>query len=38
MNQFTMKNALPQIKERDDLFNPVLGKGINMEKVLKAIK
>jgi len=38
MNQFTMKNALSQIKERGDLFKPVLGKGINMEKVIHAIK
>jgi bifunctional non-homologous end joining protein LigD len=38
MNQFTMKNALSQIKERGDLFKPVLGKGIDMEKVIQAIK
>ena len=38
MNQFTIENALSQIKERADLFIPVLGKGINMEKVIKAIK
>jgi bifunctional non-homologous end joining protein LigD len=38
MNQFTIKNAIPQIRERIDLFKPVLGKGIDMEKILKAIK
>lgn len=38
MNQFTMTNALPQIRERGDIFKPVLGKGINIEKVLKAIQ
>ncbi len=38
MSQFTMLNALSQIRERGDIFKPVLGKGINMQKVLEAIK
>jgi DNA ligase D-like protein (predicted polymerase)/DNA ligase D-like protein (predicted 3'-phosphoesterase) len=38
MNQFTMENALAQVRERSDLFKPVLGKGINMEKILHAIQ
>jgi bifunctional non-homologous end joining protein LigD len=37
MKQFTLKNALAQVRERGDLFKPVLGKGIDMEKILKAI-
>jgi bifunctional non-homologous end joining protein LigD len=37
MKQFTMQNALAQVRERGDLFKPVLGKGIDMEKILKAI-
>jgi bifunctional non-homologous end joining protein LigD len=32
-----MQNALAQVRERGDLFKPVLGKGIDMEKILKAI-
>jgi DNA ligase D-like protein (predicted polymerase)/DNA ligase D-like protein (predicted 3'-phosphoesterase) len=38
MDQFTMQNALAQVRERGDLFTPVLGKGIDMEKILKAIQ
>jgi len=38
MNRFTIKNAFSEIKERGDLFKPVLGKGIDMEKVIKAIR
>jgi DNA ligase D-like protein (predicted polymerase)/DNA ligase D-like protein (predicted 3'-phosphoesterase) len=38
MNQFTIENTLAQIQDRDEIFQPVLGKGINMEKILKAIK
>jgi DNA ligase D-like protein (predicted polymerase)/DNA ligase D-like protein (predicted 3'-phosphoesterase) len=38
MNQFTMENTLAQVRERGDLFKPVLGKGINMEKILQAIQ
>ncbi|HEY2349330.1 MAG TPA: non-homologous end-joining DNA ligase [Puia sp.] len=38
MNQFTMENALSRVRERGDLFTPVLGKGIDMEKILNAIK
>jgi bifunctional non-homologous end joining protein LigD len=37
MSLFTLDNALAQAKKPGDLFKPVLGKGINMEKVLKAI-
>lgn len=32
---FTIKNALERIKREGDLFKPVLGKGINLERVLK---
>jgi bifunctional non-homologous end joining protein LigD len=37
MKKFTMQNALARVRETGDLFKPVLGKGINMEKILKAI-
>ncbi len=31
---FTLKNAIERIKSEGDLFKPVLGKGINLEKVI----
>jgi len=37
MTDFTITNALDRIKENKDIFKPVLGKGINMDKVLKAM-
>ncbi len=33
--KFTLVNAMERIKKEGDLFKPVLGKGINLEKVLK---
>lgn len=33
--QFTLKNALQRVEEEGDLFKAVLGKGINLEKILK---
>ena len=38
MNQFTMENVLAQTRDRGDIFRPVIGKGINIEKILEAIK
>ncbi len=38
MSQFNMLNALALIRERGDIFKPVLEKGIDMEKVLQTIK
>lgn len=35
MSDFTIYNALERIKSEGDIFKPVLGKGINLEKVIK---
>lgn len=35
MSDFTIYNALERIKSEGDIFEPVLGKGINLEKVIK---
>ncbi|MEO5572708.1 MAG: DNA ligase D [Bacteroidia bacterium] len=35
MADFTIYNALDRIKSEGDIFKPVLGKGINLEKVIK---
>ena len=35
MSDFTINNAIARIKREGDIFKPVLGKGINLEKVLK---
>jgi bifunctional non-homologous end joining protein LigD len=37
MTDFNIHNALDRIKSEGDLFRPVLGKGINMEKVVKKL-
>ncbi len=37
LKDFTIKNAVARIKEQGDIFKPVLGKGINMEKALKKL-
>lgn len=34
MSDFTIKNAMERIKAEGDIFKPVLGKGINITKVL----
>ena len=34
---FTIANAMDRIKTEGDLFKPVLGKGIDMEKILKKL-
>lgn len=36
MSDFTIFNAIERIKSADDIFKPVLGKGINLEKVIKS--
>src|SRR5690606_27890368 len=36
MSDFTIHNALERIKSEGDIFKPVLGKGINLDKVIKA--
>jgi bifunctional non-homologous end joining protein LigD len=35
MTSFTIFNALDRIKSEGDLFKPVLGKGINLEKIVE---
>lgn len=37
MTDFTIHNAMDRIREVGDIFKPVLGKGINMQKALKNI-
>ncbi|MNX76193.1 putative ATP-dependent DNA ligase YkoU [compost metagenome] len=34
---FNIHNALERIREKGDLFKPVLGRGINMEKALERL-
>lgn len=38
MSDFTMYNALERIQSLGDIFKPVLGKGINIEKVIKSFE
>ncbi|MGF6928196.1 bifunctional non-homologous end joining protein LigD [Chitinophaga sp. W2I13] len=35
MTDFTIENALARVKSEGDLFKPVLGRGINLERLLK---
>jgi bifunctional non-homologous end joining protein LigD len=34
MSDFTIYNALERIKSEGDIFKPVLGKGINLKKIV----
>jgi len=34
---FTLNNVIPLLEERGDLFSPVLGKGVDIQKALKAL-
>lgn len=36
MKDFTIFNALERIKSEGDIFKPVLGKGIDLAKVIKS--
>ncbi|MEO7983390.1 MAG: DNA ligase D [Bacteroidota bacterium] len=38
MKDFTIFNAMDRIKREGDIFKPVLGKGINLDKILKNIQ
>jgi bifunctional non-homologous end joining protein LigD len=38
ISDFTIKNAMPRIKEQGDIFKPVLGKGVNLEKLMKQLE
>jgi bifunctional non-homologous end joining protein LigD len=35
MSDFTIHNVMERIKSLGDIFKPVLGKGVNLEKVIK---
>jgi bifunctional non-homologous end joining protein LigD len=35
MSDFTIFNAIERIKKEGDIFKPVIGKGINLEKIIK---
>ena len=35
MSDFTMANAMSRLRETGDLFSPVLGKGVNLQKIIK---
>ncbi len=37
IENFTISNAIPRLKEQGDIFKPVLGKGINIQKAIKAL-
>lgn len=37
-SDFTMKNMLSRLKKKGDIFKPVLGKGIDISKILKRIQ
>jgi len=37
VHDFTIYNAVEEIKQRDDLFKPILGKGINIKSVINKI-
>jgi len=36
-SDFNIHNALSRIKKKGDIFSPVLGKGIDLAKALKAL-
>jgi bifunctional non-homologous end joining protein LigD len=38
MTDFTIHNAIARVRSEGDIFKPVLGKGINLDKVIKKIK
>jgi len=37
MKDFTIQNAIGRIKKEGDIFKPVLGKGIDLEKILEKV-
>ena len=37
MKDFTIENSFARIKTEGDIFKPVLGKGVNLDKILKNI-
>lgn len=38
ISDFTIKNVIPMLKERGDIFKPVLGKGIDMKASIKKLE
>jgi len=38
MSDFTIRNAMARISAEGDLFKPVLGKGIDLDKILKKLR
>ncbi len=38
MSDFTIENALDRIRSEGDIFKPVLGQGIDLKKILRAIR
>ncbi|MDQ3015465.1 MAG: DNA ligase D [Bacteroidota bacterium] len=38
LSDFTLKNVLPMLKERGDIFKAVLGKGIDMKKAVQKLE
>ena len=38
LSDFTIANALDRIRSEGDIFKPVLGKGINLKKLLKGLE
>lgn len=38
ISDFTIKNAVARIREQGDIFKPVLGKGVNLEKLMKQLE
>ena len=36
MKDFTIYNAIQRLKSEGDIFKPVLGKGINLSKIIKS--
>jgi bifunctional non-homologous end joining protein LigD len=38
IKDYTIKNAIARVRSEGDIFKPVLGKGINLEKMLKNLQ
>ena len=38
IQDFHIGNAVGKIKEQGDIFKPVIGRGINMEKAIKELE
>ena len=38
MTHFNIENAIHRLKSEGDIFKPVTGKGINLEKIVKNFK